>query len=202
MKNGKWNGAKKKARHTKKKSRRKRKSNHTFSECHKQRRRRRQRLMRARGKARERNLLREKRCNLLFLFSPHLPHSYSLRCTGHCILQHAIDLDWAALVALHLSFSFIRTLPVFHFPIISKTSLFCFSSPYSFFCLHFSPFILLSSFYLTLSPFPSVFNFIYIDSFPSHFPTLFFPYFSHINSLFSSLFLYTSLSLRSSTLHT
>lgn len=170
-------GQKKKERHTKKKSRRKRKSNHTFSECHKQRRWRRQRLMRARGKARERNLLREKRCNLLFLFSPHLPHSYSLRCTGHCILQHAIDLDWAALVALHLSFSFTLTLPVFHFPIISKTSLFCFSSPYSFFSLRFSSFILLSSFfpfsffpllspsfpllYLTLSPFPSVFNFIY-----------------------------------------
>lgn len=154
-------GQKKKERHTKKKSRRKRKSNHTFSECHKQRRRRRQRLMRARGKARERNLLREKRCNLLFLFSPHLPRSYSLRCTGHCILQHAIDLDRAALEVLHLSFSFTLTLPVFHFPIISKTTLFCFSSPYSFFCLHFSPFILLSSFYLTLSPFPSVFNFIY-----------------------------------------
>lgn len=175
-------GQKKKERHTKKKSRRKRKSNHTFSECHKQRRRRRQRLMRARGKARERNLLREKRCNLLFLFSPHLPRSYSLRCTGHCILQHAIDLDRAALEVLHLSFSFTLTLPVFHFPIISKTTLFCFSSPYSFFSLRFSPFILLSSFfpssffpssffpllspffprlYLALSPFPSVFNFIY-----------------------------------------
>lgn len=154
MKNGKWNGAKKKERHTKKKSRRKRKSNHTFSECHKQRRRRRQRLMRARGKARERNLLREKRCNLLFLFSPHLPHSYSLRCTGHCILQHAIDLDWAALVALHLSFSLT---PLLHsnssclsfahhfqnFFILFFLSVFFFLS--SFFPLHSSLFVLLNS---------------------------------------------------------